>query len=209
MDSLMHVVSYHNGVDHSTESSESSMDMDMGSSESGACQISMLWNWTTIDACFLTSSWHIRSAADFAGSCIGVILLVMALEALRRVSREYTAWLAARLAASQAGVMCCDCSDEDGKAPTVTDHAHRKPVSRLELAGHHVAKSILHAAMFCVAYIVMLLAMYFNGYIIICLIIGAGLGHLLFAYDTTKVNTVAFRKIKSTEGGAETTGCCG
>lgn len=49
----------------------------------------MLWNWYTIDACFLTSSWHIRSSGAFAGSCIGVILLVIALEFLRRFGKEY------------------------------------------------------------------------------------------------------------------------
>ena len=39
----------------------------------------MLWNWNTLDVCLISSSWQITSDAMFAGSCIGVILLVMAL----------------------------------------------------------------------------------------------------------------------------------
>lgn len=49
----------------------------------------MLWNWYTIDACFLSSTWHIRSKGMFAGSVIGVFFLVMAIEGVRRLGREY------------------------------------------------------------------------------------------------------------------------
>jgi copper transporter 1 len=53
----------------------------------------MLWNWYTIDACFLSSSWKITSNGMFAGSCIGVILLVMFLEFLRRLGKEYDRYI--------------------------------------------------------------------------------------------------------------------
>lgn len=49
----------------------------------------MLWNWNTVDACFLSESWQIKSAGGFAGLCIGVILLVILLEFLRRLSKFY------------------------------------------------------------------------------------------------------------------------
>jgi copper transporter 1 len=58
-----------------------------------SCKINMLWNWYTIDACFLTSSWHITSRGMFAGSCIGVICLVLLLEFLRRSVKEYDRFL--------------------------------------------------------------------------------------------------------------------
>lgn len=51
--------------------------------------VSMLWNWYTVDACFLSSSWHVTSKAQFAGSVIGICLLVMAIEGVRRLGREY------------------------------------------------------------------------------------------------------------------------
>jgi hypothetical protein len=43
----------------------------------------------TIDSCFLSSSWHVTSNGMFAGACIGVIILVILLEFLRRLGKEY------------------------------------------------------------------------------------------------------------------------
>lgn len=49
----------------------------------------MLWNWNTVNACFISSTWHVRSKGGFAGSCIGVIFLVVLLEGLKRLQRGY------------------------------------------------------------------------------------------------------------------------
>uniref|UniRef100_L7IY40 Copper transport protein n=1 Tax=Pyricularia oryzae (strain P131) TaxID=1143193 RepID=L7IY40_PYRO1 len=40
-------------------------------------------------------------------------------------------------------------------------------------------RALLHAITFAIAYIVMLLAMYFNGYILVSIFLGAGLGKFL------------------------------
>lgn len=53
----------------------------------------MLWNWYTVDSCFISRTWRITSKGMFAGSCIGVICLVICLEGLRRAQREYDAYL--------------------------------------------------------------------------------------------------------------------
>lgn len=52
-------------------------------------QISMLWNWYTVDACFLSSQWHVRSAGAFAGSVIAVFIITALVEGVRRAAREY------------------------------------------------------------------------------------------------------------------------
>lgn len=49
----------------------------------------MLFNWYTIDACFLTEGWHVRSVGDFVGSLLGVFFMVVALEGVRRLGRNY------------------------------------------------------------------------------------------------------------------------
>lgn len=46
-----------------------------------------------------------------------------------------------------------------------------------------VVRALLHMVQFAVAYFVMLLAMYYNGYIIICIFIGAFLGSLIFSWE--------------------------
>ncbi|KAJ5749888.1 hypothetical protein N7533_006916 [Penicillium manginii] len=46
-----------------------------------------------------------------------------------------------------------------------------------------VVRALLHTFQFGVAYIIMLLAMYYNGYIIICIFLGAFLGSLIFSWE--------------------------
>ncbi|KLU88240.1 hypothetical protein MAPG_07227 [Magnaporthiopsis poae ATCC 64411] len=46
-----------------------------GSGDAAACKMTMLFNTYTIDACFLTSDWHIKNEGMFAATCIGVLLL--------------------------------------------------------------------------------------------------------------------------------------
>ena len=59
-----------------------------------------------------------------------------------------------------------------------------------------VVRSLIHMLQFAVAYFVMLLAMYFNGYIIICIFIGAFVGSFIFGWDLTQRTQ-------------EVSGCCG
>jgi copper transporter 1 len=136
----------------------------------------MLWNWYTIDACFISSSWHITTQGGFAASCIGVILMVVLLEGLRRMGKEYDEWILrgfhARLALIASDPDPASCRGNNGEQQS------RRPMSVTFRATplQQLGRAVLHAATFGVAYIIMLLAMYFNGYIIICIFIGAGLG---------------------------------
>ncbi|KAI6328930.1 hypothetical protein MCOR07_004535 [Pyricularia oryzae] len=125
------------------------------------CKISMLWNWHTIDACFISTEWRITSTAMFAGSCIGIVLLVVCLEGLRRSVKEFDRLLARRHAASP-----------DAALPF-------RP-SALQQG----VRAALHTAQFAVAYFIMLLAMYYNGYFIICIFIGAYVGAMAFQWET-------------------------
>ncbi|KAK6614148.1 ctr copper transporter [Botrytis cinerea] len=143
--------------------------MDMG----GGCQISMLWNWYTIDSCFISSTWKITSNGMFAGSCIGVILLVMSLEFLRRASREYDRYIV-RQARNQLQHITSDVAIAidpkiNGPGPDSTQTV--------------TIRAFFHMMQFAVAYFVMLLAMYYNGYIIISIIIGAFLGAFVFSWE--------------------------
>ncbi|PYI15161.1 Ctr copper transporter [Aspergillus violaceofuscus CBS 115571] len=190
------------------------MDMDMGT---GSCQISMLWNWTTIDACFLSKSWHITTTRMFAGSCLGTIGLVVCLEFLRRVGREYDAFLVRRARLRYQFLSNCEqpsrtFSEEEGEmspAPCAstsrckdaTPAAAAAPPFRPTLA-EQLVRATLHMLQFAVAYFVMLLAMYFNGYIIICIIIGAFLGAFVFSWEVIGEGVVG-------NDATAVTKCCG
>jgi len=62
---------------------------------------------------------------------------------------------------------------------------------------------------FGLAYLIMLLAMYFNGYIIISIIIGAFLGKFLCDWGTLQVALSDPISGKDAEGCDDPTVCCG
>ncbi|OKL57534.1 hypothetical protein UA08_07096 [Talaromyces atroroseus] len=215
-----------------TSASSRATGMDMG----GSCKISMLWNWNTIDACFIASSWRITSHGMFAGSCIGVILLVMCLEFLRRLSKEYDRYILecfkrdiskedgssykrtqVRTIATTTttrtmtnGNNTCDSNTDDSINNGYQQQQHKHdaaiantvaasvpvpaiiPPSNVRFRPTLVQQSIralLHMVTFAVAYFVMLLAMYYNGYFIICIFIGAYLGAFAFTWESINIST--------------------
>lgn len=64
----------------------------------------MLWNWYTMDACFISEGWHVTTRGGFAVSCLGATGMVLVFEFLRRLVKEYDIWLVRkRVIAAQGG----------------------------------------------------------------------------------------------------------
>ncbi|KAI0158209.1 putative high affinity copper protein [Xylariaceae sp. FL1272] len=203
---------------------EGTSGMDMG--DVGSCKISvgsssasvhsppdctnhrqMLWNWNTIDACFLSEEWQIKSQGGFAGLCIGVILLVMFLEGLRRLSKMYDRHLirqhqktATGLAAPQATGSADGSLIAKDQVPLLVTAPFRPSISQ------QAVRALLHTLQFATAYWIMLLAMYYNGFVIISIFIGAYIGSFIFQWEQ-----IGPRSDCAVESGEirEATGCCG
>ncbi|OHE90955.1 ctr copper transporter [Colletotrichum orchidophilum] len=195
-----------------------------GMGSSTGCKISMLWNWNVKDSCFISSQWKITSNGMFAGSCIGVILLVMVLEALRRAVKEYDRYLIKahrqRYASAGAASPSSASADDHAKGPSgsaAAIAAHVVPPFRPNVLQQAV-RALIHMCQFAVAYFVMLqvyfatvrencannffrLAMYYNGYLIICIFIGSYIGAFLFQWETLYD--------EPTSAAREATVCCG
>ncbi|KAK4197116.1 copper transport encoded by the Pactr3 protein [Triangularia verruculosa] len=150
------------------------------------CKISMLWNWNTIDSCFIASSWKITSTGMFAGSCIGVLLLTMSLEAMRRAVTEYDRYLIRK-----------HTQNLEGKGGVISQLGYRPTI------WEQMVRALLHMVQFAVAYFVMLLAMYYNGYLIICIFLGAYLGSFIFHWEPLGANSMG-----QTSATKEPTVCC-
>lgn len=135
----------------------------------------------------------------FAATCIGVVLLVILVEFLRRLGKEYDA-----LIIRQFNRQAVICAAKDSAEPGAQIVAFRATVLQQAIRG------LIHAATFGGAYITMLLAMYFNGFIIICILIGAGLGKFLCDWLVVKVDVEGLRSSgNGLKGVEETTVCCG
>lgn len=169
--------------------------MSMGTSSAHACKISMLWNWYTIDTCFIARSWHVRSRGGFAGSCIGVFFLVFASQWLHRFAREYDVALIAKYSKSSSADLPAKTESESSsevsqhvKLPELYAISHYwllRPLNDGVTPSlyEHVVRTVLFTVEWGLSYIIMLLFMYYNGYIIISCILGALFGRLVFTYN--------------------------
>ncbi|KAL9131288.1 MAG: hypothetical protein Q9175_006799 [Cornicularia normoerica] len=164
----------------------------------------MFWNWYTVDACFLSTTWHITSRGMFVGSCIGVIGLVLLLEFLRRLQREYDRRIQRETTndpkagrASSTSMSHTNGSTNSNSVSNVEDPPHSAlPLlgdwdRSLPLRGPGHAPTVfqqgvragIYMLQFSVAYMIMLLAMYYNGYILVCIFVGAFIGFFIFSWD--------------------------
>jgi solute carrier family 31 (copper transporter), member 1 len=67
-----------------------------------------------------------------------------------------------------------------GRASNAASASHQFRPSLSE----QTVRALMHMVQFSVAYFIMLLAMYYNSYFILCILIGAFLGFFIFAWDT-------------------------
>lgn len=134
-------------------------------------------------------------------SCVGVMLFAATMELCRRGGRELDKMLADRLTwsvLSSAG------------GPT----GQRRVVTVRASAWQQLLRSVFHAITFGGTYIIMLLAMYFNGYMLISIFIGAGLGKFFTDWFVFSAVVGAGRdKVGNKDGGRgdgiqETAICC-
>ncbi|EFX06270.1 high affinity copper transporter [Grosmannia clavigera kw1407] len=152
----------------------------------------MFWNWDTIGTCYISTSWYIENHGMMAATSIGTILLVVLVEFARRLGKELDGLLVRQFHHQAAAV---------GPRPmTVVIRAS---------ALQQMARAILHAITFGGAYIVMLLGMSFNGYIIISIFVGAGLGKFFCDWLVVRVDAGEGSWNKGIKGIEETTVCCG
>ncbi|CAG9989396.1 unnamed protein product [Clonostachys byssicola] len=158
--------------------------MDHGSSDSAECKTAMLWNWDTVDTCVFASSWQITSGGIMAASCIGVALLVVLLEVVRRASKEYDNFLLGQYQRRASYVFSI--ASSDGSEIKSSDSAPRTLVLRASLL-QQLTRSVLYACTSGLTWALMLIVMSFNGYLIISMIIGAGLGKFLCDWFVVKI----------------------
>ena len=114
----------------------------------------------------------------FAGSCIGVVLLLIVLEGLRRAAREYDAFIIRRHYASASSVArpvtpssSNSGSDNKNVVASTRDCASGATIAPMMPSFvQQLVRATLSMLQLVVAFIAMLLAMYFNGYIIISIV---------------------------------------
>jgi copper transporter 1 len=126
----------------------------------------MLLNWHTIDACFLSSTFHIRSPFAFFLSCFAAFLLVISLEYIRRAQRNFDKYLRARNAVQQDEEYALP--EETEKKLLPNESGREELMRRLKarttmVVLEQLLRGLNHTVQFSVSYCIMLLFMYSNG----------------------------------------------
>jgi solute carrier family 31 (copper transporter), member 1 len=140
---------------------------------------------------------------------------VVSLEFLRRLGKQYDVQMRQQFQ-RQAAARFANSGPQDCCGPSNPPSYPEQFVTFRPSPLQQLIRSVIHMATFAVAYFIMLLAMYFNGYIIISIFIGALLGKFLCDWESIKIpvgapNTGTQGNATAVKGGAqeELTYCCG
>ncbi|KJZ73655.1 hypothetical protein HIM_06988 [Hirsutella minnesotensis 3608] len=139
------------------------------------CSMDMLFTWDTTNLCIVFRQWHIRSTASLIFSLLAVVVLAMLYEALRAVSRRYEASQSRRIAALPHDEHPAETT------PFLASGQHQGEASQQA----HVIKAALYAAQNFYAFMLMLVFMTYNGWVMIAVSLGAFFGYLLFGQTTS------------------------
>ncbi|KAI9053476.1 hypothetical protein LZ554_002433 [Drepanopeziza brunnea f. sp. 'monogermtubi'] len=131
--------------------------MDMGDQ----CNMNMLFTWDTTNLCLVFRWWHIRSTGGLLISLLAVVGLTAFYEAIRSASRRYENIVARKT----------------GEAP----RRNQGEVNRQA----HVIKAVLYALQTFYAFMLMLLFMTYNGWVMAAMAVGSFVGYLVFGNNTS------------------------
>ncbi|KAJ4290676.1 copper transpport protein [Collariella sp. IMI 366227] len=124
------------------------------------CNMNMLFTWDTSNLCIVFRQWHITSSLSLILSLAAIVAICAGYEALREGIRQYEASLTKRVDTSP--------------------RQNRDQVARRA----HVTKAVLYGVQNFYAFMIMLIFMTYNGWVMIAVSVGAGLGYLVFGGRT-------------------------
>jgi len=138
---------------------------DMGHGDMGGempmCNMNMLFTWDTTNLCIVFKWWHIRSTGGLLFSLLAVVALTAAYEAIRSASRRYEQYVTK-------------------KAEGIP---RRNQVEVSQKA--HVIKAVIYAVQTFYAFMLMLLFMTYNGWVMLAVGVGSFVGYLVFGNNTS------------------------
>jgi len=141
--------------------------------------------YASASATILFEPWAVSTWQGMLGSCVAVFVMAVLYEGLKTLRLWLVEVALARATASESVVSLdsATTSDQDNLPITVAPprcgcHWTRR---RIQTA-FHILQAFLHLIQVTLGYLLMLVAMTFNVYLFISIVIGAAIGYLLFSY---------------------------
>ncbi|KAI8583065.1 hypothetical protein K450DRAFT_224043 [Umbelopsis ramanniana AG] len=149
--------------------------MDHGHGDMDMCKMNMLFNWDVENVCIVFEWWRIKSPFGLLLSCFIIAGVAAGYEFLRHASREYDDEIVAANKKKDASRRLEDeHAENDGllstSASALTSISQQQKVTR----------SIIYAVLVGISFWLMLVFMTYNGFLMISVVVGAGLGHYAF-----------------------------
>lgn len=151
----------HSQMDHSGHMDHGGDGMD------DMCSMSMLFTWDTTNLCIVFKQWHIRSTPGLVVSLLAVVLIAMGYEGLRATCRMYEQSMEARV--------------------DLAPRQNRDLLTRRS----HLIKSLLYGLQNFYAFMLMLVFMTYNGWVMVAVSVGAFLGYYVFGNHTSATKETA------------------
>ncbi|KAI1390193.1 Ctr copper transporter family protein [Hypoxylon trugodes] len=159
---------------------------DMGHGDMGhgdmpqMCSMNMLFTWDTTNLCIIFRQWHIRGTASLVFSLLAIIAISAGYEALREGIRRYEASISTKQ----------DISPSEPNTESTTLLGVGRNSSSIGQRDH-IIKAILYGVQNFYAFMIMLLFMTYNGFVMFSVAIGAGLGYYFFGSHTKATKETA------------------
>nr|XP_004226335.3 probable low affinity copper uptake protein 2 [Ciona intestinalis] len=139
--------------------------MDMG-----GMSMTMFFNFN-LPVTVLFFEWEIKDQGALIGSCFGIAVLGILYEIMKFLRQL---WANKMREANEPFVLSAsDCCDDDGIESYSISHKSSK------FWIFHIVQSILHMVQVFIAYVLMLIVMTYNVWLVISLVAGAGAGYLI------------------------------
>ncbi|KJR84865.1 solute carrier family 31 (copper transporter), member 1 [Sporothrix schenckii 1099-18] len=180
-------------MDHTHHHMAEGADMTMD-----RCTMNMLFTWDTNNLCIVFRWWHIRTTPGLILSLLAVVALGAGYEALREGIRRYEMVLAKRaeavppVSAEQPNKEDRESHGDRDDNDTETTPFLRTGQAQVDVNKRaHVTKAVLYGIQNFYAFMIMLVFMTYNGWVMLSVSIGAFVGYLLFGGATPVVKETA------------------
>ncbi|TFK66537.1 Ctr copper transporter [Pluteus cervinus] len=156
------------------------------------CSMHMLWNTQIADTCIVFKSWHISTNFGFVIACLVIVGLGVLYEYLRVLQQRLDVHVANTLVAQGRGKVRASSGrstpDRVGEeSGLLTGQRLFKTTTPVPLVFRILRAGVYGATVF-LSFFLMLVFMTYNAYLITATVVGATLGHYIFA---STINTEA------------------
>ncbi|KAI8967815.1 Ctr copper transporter [Mycotypha africana] len=149
----------------------------------------MLFNWQVKDVCIVFEFWHIHNILELVMSCLAIFLIAAGYEYIRVCFASCEQWSQAekKKVAGQNALVGNGGNEEDCETANQGGSFLRKNMILARYSYREQAlRSIIYAFLVAVSFWLMLVFMTYNGYLMIAVVLGAGIGHFLFGNGKSK-----------------------